>query len=103
MGTPSENKNQVHRSRDERDPSAFSPKPELDEKKNGGLRGGDKQQGGLQDDDSPNNGINNPTMNKLDQQNADHDPHGIGQKQDGKPKGDFKPPKKPSGPYDRDE
>jgi hypothetical protein len=46
-------------------------------------------------------------MNKLDQQKAglqdDHDPSDPAQKQNDKPKGDFKPPSQPSGPYDRDE
>jgi hypothetical protein len=45
-------------------------------------------------------------MNKLDQQKAglqdDHDPRDLAQKQNDNPKGDFKPPKQPSGPYDRD-
>ena len=45
-------------------------------------------------------------MNELDQQKAglqdDHDPRDIGRKQNDKPKGGFKPPKQPAGPYDRD-
>lgn len=56
---PSDNKNQVNRSREEPDPAANSLKPELDENRNGGLRGQDKRQGDLQDK-LPNNGIINP-------------------------------------------
>jgi hypothetical protein len=45
-------------------------------------------------------------MNELDQQKAglhdDHDPGDLGQKQNDKRKGDFKPPKQPAGPYNRD-
>jgi hypothetical protein len=60
MGIPSENKNQINRSREEPDPAAFSPKPQLDEKPKGGLRGQDKRQGDLRQDELPNNGIINP-------------------------------------------
>ena len=60
MGLPSDNKNQVNRTRPEPDPAAFSPKPELDEKANGGLRGKDKSQGDLRQDELPNKGIINP-------------------------------------------
>ena len=60
MGIPSENKNQVNRTREEPDPSAFSVKPELNEKRKGGLRGQDKEQGDLRQDELPNNGIINP-------------------------------------------
>ena len=49
MSIPSDNKNQINRTRPEPDPAAFSPKPELDEKRNGGLRGDDKRQGALVD------------------------------------------------------
>lgn len=46
-------------------------------------------------------------MNKPDQQKAglqdDHDPRDPVQKQNYKPKGDFKPPKQPIGPCDREE
>ena len=49
MGLPSENKNQVTRTREDKDPSAASPKPMLDEKRKSGVRGQDKQQ-----DDLPN-------------------------------------------------
>ena len=45
MGIPSENKNQINRTREEPDPTAFSVKPELDEEKGAGLRGKDKRQG----------------------------------------------------------
>ena len=42
---------------------------------------------------------------ELDQQKAglqdDHDPRDIGQQQNDKPKGDFRPPKQPAVPYDR--
>lgn len=45
-------------------------------------------------------------MQKLDQSKAglqdDHDPRDPAQQQNDKPKGDFKIPKQPSGPYDRD-
>jgi hypothetical protein len=45
-------------------------------------------------------------MNNFDQRKAglqdDHDPSDISQKQNDKPKGDFKPPKQPAGPYNRD-
>ena len=45
-------------------------------------------------------------MSDLDQQKAglqdDHNPRDIGQRQNDKPKGDYKPPKQPSGPYNRD-
>jgi hypothetical protein len=45
-------------------------------------------------------------MTELDQQKAglqdDHDPGDPGQKQNDKPKGDFKPPKQPAGPHNRD-
>ena len=47
MAIPSENKNQVHRTRQEPDPTAFSVKPELDEETGAGLRGDDKRQGDL--------------------------------------------------------
>ena len=60
MALPSENKNQVHRTREELDPAATSPKPMLDEKRKGGLRGQDKQQGDLRQDQLPNNGNINP-------------------------------------------
>ena len=60
MGIPSENKNQINRTREEPDPSAFSVKPELDEEKGAGLRGKDKKQGDLRNEDLPNNGIINP-------------------------------------------
>ena len=60
MGIPSEHKNQVTRTREEPDPAAFSSKPELDEKRKGGLRGQDKQQGDLRQDELPSNGIINP-------------------------------------------
>ena len=45
MGIPSDNKNQVNRSREEPDPSAFSVKPMLDEEHDAGLRNKDKRQG----------------------------------------------------------
>jgi hypothetical protein len=45
-------------------------------------------------------------MNKLDRRKAglqdDHDPRDPAQRQNDKPKGDFKPPKQPAVPYDRD-
>jgi hypothetical protein len=45
-------------------------------------------------------------MNTFDQRKAalrdDHDPRDPAQKQNGEPKGDFKPPKQPAGAYDRD-
>jgi hypothetical protein len=59
MGLPSENKNQVTRTREDNDPSAASPKPMLDEKRKGGLRGEDNQ-GDLRQDELPHNGIINP-------------------------------------------
>jgi hypothetical protein len=59
MGIPSENKNQINRTREEPDPSAFSVKPE-EEEKGAGLRGKDKKQGDLRNEDLPNNGIINP-------------------------------------------
>ena len=109
MGIPSENKNQINRTREEPDPSAFSVKPELDEEKGAGLRGKDKKQG------EPNNGIINPGRNaetlkpiaELDQTKAglqdDHDARDIGQQQNDKGQGDFEPPKQPAGPYDSDD
>ena len=60
MGLPSENKNQVTRTREDNDPSAASPKPMLDERRKSGLRGQDKPQGDLRQDALPNNGIINP-------------------------------------------
>jgi hypothetical protein len=60
MGIPSDNKNQINRTRDEPDPAAFSVKPELNEHRNGGLRGNDKRQGKLRNADLPNHGIINP-------------------------------------------
>ena len=60
MGIPSDNKNQVNRSRKEPDPAAASAKPELDENRKGGLRGQDKRQGDLRQDELPNNGFINP-------------------------------------------
>ena len=59
MGIPSDNKNQVTRTRKEDDPAASSPKPMLDEKTKGGLRGQHKQHGDLRQDELPNNGIIN--------------------------------------------
>ena len=45
-------------------------------------------------------------MNKLDQQKVglqdDHDPRDLGQKQNDKPKGDFKSRRQPAGPHNRD-
>jgi hypothetical protein len=47
-----------------------------------------------------------PKSTDLDQQKRglqdDHDPQDIGQRQNDKPKGDYKPLKQPAGPYDRD-
>ena len=60
MGIPSENKNQVNRTREEPDPAATSPKPMLDENRKDGLRGQDKRQGDLRQDELPNKGIINP-------------------------------------------
>ena len=48
MGIPSDNKNQVNRTRPEPDPSASSLKAELDER-NSGSRGDDKRPGDLRD------------------------------------------------------
>ena len=59
MGIPSDNKNQVNRTREEPDPAAFSPKPEFNEKAKDGLRGKDKSQGDLRQDEA-NNGAVNP-------------------------------------------
>jgi hypothetical protein len=53
MGLPSDNKNQVVRKRESKDPAAFSPKPMLDENRNGGLRGPDKRQGALRSERAP--------------------------------------------------
>ena len=117
MGIPSDNKNQIIRSRQEPDPAAFSVKPKLDEDKGEGLRGQDKKQSNLSNDDLPNNGFINPEvrmttppttrgLSEEDQRKVglqdDHDPRDIGQQQNDKPKEDFKSPKQPSGPYDRD-
>ena len=60
MGAPSANKNQVIRRRQEPDAAAFSVKPDLDEEKDAGLRGTDKNQGDLRNEELPNNGILNP-------------------------------------------
>jgi hypothetical protein len=60
MSIPSENKNQVTRTREEPDPAASSPKPMLDERRKGGLRGDDKRQGDLRNEDLSQNGIINP-------------------------------------------
>jgi len=49
VSIPSDNKNQINRTRIEPDPAAFSPKPDLDEKRSGGLRGDDKRQAALVD------------------------------------------------------
>jgi len=79
MGIPSDSKNQINRSRGSTrgdEPSGFERKPMLDEHRGGGLRGDDKQQDALENSPGP----------VLPSQ----------------PKGDFKPPKQPAGPYDRD-
>ena len=45
-------------------------------------------------------------VTELDQRKAglqdDHDPRDNSQKQNDKPKGDFRPPEQTGGPYDRD-
>ena len=45
-------------------------------------------------------------VSELDQSKVglqdDHDPRDPAQKQNDKSKGEFKPPKQPAGPYDRD-
>jgi hypothetical protein len=45
--------------------------------------------------------MSNPGQRKAGLQD-DHDPRDPAQKENDKPKGDFKPPKQPAGPYDRD-
>ena len=86
MGLPSDNKNQVNRTREEPDPAAASPKPILDKNRKGGLRGQDKRQGDLRQANLEQGhhqpGVNMPKppkpMNELDQSKAglqdDHDP-----------------------------
>ena len=52
MGIPSENKNQVNRTRESDDPAAFGAKPMLDEKRKDRLRGEDKRQDSLRNEPS---------------------------------------------------
>ena len=69
MSIPSDNENQVNRSRKEPDAAAFSAKPELDENPKGGLRGQDKRQAALEDA-SPRGESNDVT---LGEQRTEHE------------------------------
>jgi hypothetical protein len=99
MGIPSENKTRSTRSRKEPDSAAFSPKPELDEKRKSELRGQDKRQGDLRQDEPESrrlaprraakqrhhhSGVNMQSKAGLQD---DHDPRDIGQKQNDVPEG----------------
>lgn len=73
MSIPSDNKNQINRSRREPDPAAFSAKPALDENPQGGLRGQDKRQAALEDA-SPRGGSHDETLGeqRTEHQDAQH-------------------------------
>ena len=73
-------KQDVNRTREANDPSAFSAKPMLDEHRGAGLRGPDKQGAGLRGPDKQQDKLTDLDRSKAGLQD-DHDPNELAQKQ----------------------